>query len=276
MPSNPSASEAAISVNVKLAGPEWELQTTMSVPAEPVGLKELLPIFQSFADAVAGAMANGVEQSGRKVTCKKGCGACCRQLVPISETEARWIQQVVEGLPSDKQAEIRHRFAEVRRSLADAGLLEKLLHPESWGEGEGWKVAMSYFRLGIACPFLEEEVCSIHAQRPIKCREYLVTSPAEHCRQPSTESIKMVDLPFQIWTAMARLDNDSVAEKKIRWVPLALALGWADEHQQVPPSRSGREVLRDFFEMISGKGKNQVRPELDVPPASDKTALWDP
>ena len=34
-----------------------------------------------------------------------------------------------------------------------------------------------YFQLGIPCPFLEEESCSIYHDRPITCREYLVTSP---------------------------------------------------------------------------------------------------
>ena len=258
-------SAKTINVNVELAGPEWRLQTTMSVPTEPIGLKEMLPLFFSFADAVMGTMANGIEQTGEKISCRKGCGACCRQLVPISETEARWIQELVDRLPPQKQSQIRDRFAEARRRLAETGLLEKLLHTESWAEGEGWSIAMSYFRLGIPCPFLENEACSIHPDRPVKCREYLVTSPAEHCGAPNGETIRPVELPFQMWTAMARLENALPSREKIRWVPLILALDWAAAHAQEPEPRPGHEVLREFFDYLSRKVDLQEKEPANEP-----------
>jgi hypothetical protein len=39
-----------------------------------------------------------------------------------------------------------------------------------------------YFLQGVACPFLEAESCGIHPDRPLACREYLVTSrrPLRH------------------------------------------------------------------------------------------------
>ncbi|HET9883444.1 MAG TPA: YkgJ family cysteine cluster protein [Candidatus Binatia bacterium] len=259
MPSEKEISAKTINVKAELAGPDWQLQTTMSVPTEPIRLKEMLPLFFSFADAVMSAAANGVEQSGEKISCKKGCGACCRQLVPISEPEAHWIAELVDRLPIQKKVEIRDRFAESRRRLAESGLLDKLLDTKSWGEGEGWSIAMSYFRLGIPCPFLENEDCSIHRDRPIKCREYLVTSPAANCRQPSANNITMVDLPFQMWTAMARLENTSATGEKVPWVPLILALECADAHAQEPEPRAGHEVLREFFDRLTGRGVSQEK-----------------
>ena len=253
MPSEEDASAKTINVKVALAGPEWQLQTTMSVPSEPIALKEMLPLFFSFADAVISAAA-----TGKKISCKKGCGACCRQLVPISETEARWIKELVDCLPPQKQSHIRDRFAEARHRLVEAGLLDKLLDHENWREGEGWSIAMSYFSLGIPCPFLENEACSIHQDRPIKCREYLVTSPAANCRQPSANTVRMVDLPFQMWTALARLENTS-ATREVSWVPLIFALEWADAHAQEPEPRAGHEVLREFFDRLTGRGVSQEK-----------------
>ena len=191
MPSDEDTSPQTINVNVELAGPEWRLQTTMSVPAEPIALKEMLPLFFSFADAVMSTAANGVEQTGEKISCKKGCGACCRQLVPISETEAHWIAGAGRSFTYSK-AKLKFGTVSPRPG---AGLPKPVYWKscsirESWGEGEGWSIAMSYFRLGIPCPFLENEACSIHQDRPVKCREYLVTSPAEHCRAPSAKTIK--------------------------------------------------------------------------------------
>jgi len=263
MPSDRDTSGETISVSVELASSEWRLRTDMSVPSEPITLKEMLPLFLSFADAVVGAAAGAVEQSGQKVSCKKGCGACCRQLVPISETEAHLIRDLVERLPHSRQTEIRDRFAQAHQRLAEAGLLEKLLHPESWDKGEGWAVAMSYFRLGIPCPFLENEACSIHPDRPLKCREYLVTSPAENCRRPTADNINMVALPFQMWVAIARLDSASAGERRIPWVPLVLALEWAELHTETAEPRPGQEILKQFFELLSSKNRSQEQDALN-------------
>jgi len=260
---DPQTKEQMITVNVKLASSEWQLETTMSVPKGPIVLKEMLPLVQSFADAVVGSATKTAEQRGEKISCKKGCGACCRQPVPISETEAHLIRDLVERLPHSRQTEIRDRFAQAHQRLAEAGLLEKLLHPESWYKGEGWAVAMSYFRLGIPCPFLENEACSIHPDRPLKCREYLVTSPAENCRRPTADNINMVALPFQMWVAIARLDSASAGERRIPWVPLVLALEWAELHTETAEPRPGQEILKQFFELLSSKNRSQEQDALN-------------
>jgi Fe-S-cluster containining protein len=260
MPPYADNSADAIEVKVELAGPEWRLETRVSVPKAPIGLKEMLPLFFSFADAAVGTVAEAVEQTGEKISCKKGCGACCRQLVPVSRAEAYWIRELVDGLPPPRQTDIRQRFADARRRLAESGLLEKLLHPEGWAEGEGWSIAMSYFRLAIPCPFLEDEACSIHPDRPVKCREYLVTSPPEHCREPTAQTIRPVELPFQMWAAMARLERVLPGDgKKIPWVPLILALDWAEAHPQETERRPGHEVLRRFFDYLSRKADSSEK-----------------
>ena len=252
-------STSTVKVNVELASPEWRLRTSVSVPKEPITLEDILPLLHSFADAVVGAAAKTAEDGGRKISCRRGCGACCRQPVPLSEAEARWICDLVGRLPAARQSEIRERFAEAGRRLAEAGLLEKLRHPESWEKDEGWSIAMSYFRLGIPCPFLEDEACSIHSERPLKCREYLVTSPSENCRHPSAGNIAMVELPFQMWMALARLGRSSPSGQKIPWVPLVLALEWAELHTEPAPARPGHELLKEFFALLSRKQPEQEK-----------------
>ncbi len=253
MPSDSDNTADTISVRVELSAPEWQLQTTMSVPKDPITLKDILPLAFSFADAVVDSAANGAKEGGRTISCKKGCGACCRQLVPLSESEAHWIRDLVDRLPESRRGEIRQRFERALQRLSESGLLEKLRHPENWQTGEGWSIAMDYFRLGISCPFLESEACSIHIDRPVKCREYLVTSPAENCRQPAAENIKMVELPFQMWLAMARLNRAAASDRKIPWVPLILALEWTDTHPESTHARPGQELLKEFFALLSGK-----------------------
>jgi Fe-S-cluster containining protein len=249
-----------VSANVRLAGPDWELRTAMSVPTGPSRLDELLPLMQTFADAVVGSVCKEVEARGEKISCKDGCGACCRQLVPIAEAEARRLHAVVEGVSEPRRSRVRARFAEARCRLDAAGLLDTLLCPAAWSEGDGRSIGLAYFRLGIPCPFLEEESCSIYADRPLGCREYLVTSPAGDCARPTSESVACVTLPFKVWTAVARFDDVAPAAPFIRWVPLILALDWAEAHPRDTALRPGPEWLREFFDHVTEKESPKQRP----------------
>jgi len=222
-----------------------KLHQEMTVPTGPTQPRELLPLFQSLADAVVDLSVKAMEDRGERLSCKKGCGACCRQLVPVTESEARRIGDLVQQLPEPRRSVIRQRFVDARQRLDAAGLLEPLLAPIRRSEGERQRLGLDYFEQHIACPFLEEESCSIYLDRPIRCREYLVTSPAENCARPTAETVKPIHIPLPIWNAAARLDDPG------RWVPLSLAPEWAESHPQVTPPRPGPELLRAFMERVA-------------------------
>lgn len=215
---------------------------------------------QSFADAVVDSVRKEVEARGERISCRKGCGACCRQLVPIAEAEARQLHALVERLSEPQRVVVRARFREARLSLEEAGLLDKLLHLEQWSDGEGHLLGQRYFQQGIPCPFLEGESCTIYVDRPIACREYLVTSPADNCAHPTSESVACVKLPFKVWTAIARFDDVSPSARFVRWVPLILALDWAEAYGDETALRPGPDLLREFFDHVTGKRPPRAQP----------------
>jgi Fe-S-cluster containining protein len=239
-------------LELKISG--QPVQMTMDVPSGAVKPRELLPIFRDVAEKIIDLGVKAVEAKGERISCKAGCGACCRQLVPISELEARQIRDLVEDLPEPRRTEVRARFAEARRRLQEAGMLDKLLHPEQFPDDELRPIGIDYFRQGIPCPFLDEESCSIHPERPISCREYLVTSPAANCAEPTPETVRCVPLAGKVSTALYRLQLDPKA-RFVRWVPLSLALEWAEMHPDEPPGRPAQEMLREFFQRLSEKKK---------------------
>jgi Fe-S-cluster containining protein len=250
----------AVTATVNLSSPDWELRSKITIPIGPTRLRQMLPLVQVLADRVVDAATESEESQGRKISCTKGCGACCRQLVPIAEVEARAIRDVIERLPESRRSEIRARFAAARQRLDEAGILDKLLHPEAWPEGDNREFGLDYFRLGIACPFLEEESCSIHPDRPIACREYLVTSPARNCAQPTPETVQCVKLPFKIWNALGRVDEPREASRFIRWVPLIVAPEWADAHPDEPALRPGPELLQKLLNEMTAKKASDDQP----------------
>jgi Fe-S-cluster containining protein len=242
-------------VNVRVGMKVWDdqVEIELTLPAAPMRLESLLPVFQQMADGLVGLAVERAGTQGRVVSCKKGCGACCRPIIPLSEVEARHIGRLVEELPEPRRTEVRARFERARERLAEAGLLSKLENPQSFLESEIDSFGLVYFHLGIPCPFLEEESCSIYADRPIVCREYLVTSPAANCADPKPGTIDKVELPARVWTALARADSAGPPARFIPWVPLVLAPDWASAHPDASEPRPGEEVFRGVFGKLAGK-----------------------
>jgi Fe-S-cluster containining protein len=241
-------------VQLTIAGRPLSLNLVM--PAQAVPPEAMLPLFRQVAEAFLDQSVENEAHAGRAVSCKKGCGACCRQMVPISPTEARLLARLVAQMPRPRKQALLDRFAQALRRLEAAGLIPMLADRQNWPQGHSKQVGLEYFALGIPCPFLEEESCSIYPDRPITCREYLVTSPAENCANPTAGTIRMVPLPAgPTWPAAARFDG--APNGKTPWVPLVLALDYAAEHPEESPSKPGPRFAREFIAAIT----NSVPPE---------------
>ena len=264
----------SVTASIKLTSPGWDMEFKLTVPAGPTTLKELLPLAQLLSDAVVNATVQEVEQLGATISCCKGCGACCRQLVPIAEVEARHIAELVGSMPEPRQSQVRARFAEALRRLAEAGLLDKLHEPERWHREGATEFGLQYFRLGIPCPFLEDESCSIHPDRPLKCREFLVTSPAVHCQNPTAATVKTVPLPLRLSPALAEFQVVESAPHLIRWVPLVLALEWGATHPNPSADRTGPDLLGQLMRNLTGKEPPATpTSEGNDPPSSDAVLM---
>jgi hypothetical protein len=152
------------------------------------------------------------------------------------------------------RAAVRARFAEARRRLGEAGLLRDLQDTGKVTDTGYGALNAAYFAQGIACPFLEEESCSIYEERPITCREYLVTSPAENCSRPTPENIRRAKMLIPVFNAVARWQVPSLEHFLERWVPLILAPEWAEDHPDDSPPRPGLDLLRGLPGHLTGGG----------------------
>jgi Fe-S-cluster containining protein len=251
--SPPSSPAETVTADVALRIGQHRLQTKVTVPTAPVGLKSLLPMMQSVSSTIVQIGEANVAEQGLTISCQKGCGACCRQLVPIAPVETHAIRDLVERLPEPRKSEVLRRFAEAEAKLRAAGMWQQLDQRETWPQADVLTIGMEYFALGIPCPFLKDESCSIHLERPMACREYLVTSPAENCARPTPEGVEWVPIPAKVWTVVARLEQGDAPSQYIPWVPLIQALEFAAGHEE-GPSRPGTEWVRDFFNAIAKEG----------------------
>ncbi|HKU94287.1 MAG TPA: YkgJ family cysteine cluster protein, partial [Vineibacter sp.] len=261
VPSQGDAGDGAVSANLKLKVGTYEIQARLTVPAAPIKPQAVLPALQALVNAVVNAAERELEGTGRTVSCKAGCGACCRQAVPIAEVEAHHLRDLVEAMPEPRRSTIKARFADATRRLMESGLYDRLDDPGKLSLKERQRLGLEYFALGIACPFLENESCSIHLDRPLSCREYLVTSPAERCSTPEI-GVDPVEVPMMSH-ALQRVGTGDDR----RWIPLTLALDWAGSHPDTLPLRSGPDWVQDFLSRV-GKGAPPDEPEADEETAS--------
>lgn len=251
-----------VDLKMRLGAAPFEMRVRL--PAGPASAESVLPFARRFSDAVIASVVEETTKTGRAISCRAGCGACCRQVVPVTETEARRLRKFVEAMPEPRRSAIRERFAQAQRVFAEAGMLEQLVEPHETRTARWSEFAVRYFRQGVACPFLEDESCSIYEERPLICREYLVTSPAENCAQVATRPVEGVGMPVRVSRQLGRLTSTE-PDRDFRWIPLVVSLDWADAHPEPPPTRTGPELFTDFFHLVTGKVAD-LPPDLREPP----------
>ncbi len=243
-------------VVLRIGGQPVEME--MTVPAWPVKPQRMLPIFQQMTNSIVGLSEDAIRESGKEISCKMGCGACCRQPVPVSEAEIYQLADLVEAMPEPRRAVIRERFKTANGHFAAMGWYDRIAKLAEQAKPENadyipkelMDEAMRYFFEGVACPFLENESCSIHESRPLACREYLVTSPAENCSNPSAETIDKVPLllnPSRAMRFVGRTGNLS------HWgiLPLVRALEFAEQVPETFTEKKGERWAAEFFEHLT-------------------------
>ncbi|MGA2261398.1 MAG: YkgJ family cysteine cluster protein, partial [Acidobacteriota bacterium] len=191
-------------------------------------LSELAWNFMALDEKLIGMTVAFEARHGRKISCQKGCAACCRHLIPLSPSEAWLLYDFVASFPADRKLAVLERIARSKERLKQEGFDRRFLHSMA-GKDELQAAGLDYFRLGLACPFLEEESCAIYPFRPTSCREYLVTTPASYCADPGLNPVRLVPLAISLTEVFARLAAVLLGwEPKV--IPLVLALDWAEEH----------------------------------------------
>lgn len=261
---NTTAENEWVTGNVRLSIQGKPLEMQMTVPAKPVKLSRMLPVLQSLTNSFVNLSEQSLEGAGEKISCTKGCGACCRQPVPIAEVEAFQLAELVENLPEPRRSEIKQKFAEGAARFHEINWFERVENCATDAPVELERLVGEYFLQGVACPFLVDESCSIHQDRPLACREYLVTSPAENCAKPE-RNIKGVPLLFKPSTALAVMSSEAKSRNFLA-VPMILALEWAENNPEPEVSKTGEQWMADFFRLMT---KSEIPPQEKKMPRLD-------
>jgi Fe-S-cluster containining protein len=202
-----------------------QVTAAVSIPFVHRNLTQLLPILYSLSDSVSESVASKLSQTGQPISCKAGCGACCRLMVPLNLFEAEALAGWIRSQPEAKQQELAQRFETALAKLAAAGLVDRMVS-EDWRvqSDSALKVVNDYFSAQVPCPFLEDESCSIYPIRPLICREYLVTSPPEQCSDLA-KPVTRVNLPLVLTRVLDSIGAE-LDPNRPGWIPLVFLFDW--------------------------------------------------
>ena len=236
------------------------------LPDGPVRPTVLLPIIQDLSTSVSSLTEREAARVGRPISCREGCGACCRQAVPISPVEARMFSEWIDAQPEERREVLRARFRAAAARLEESGIAPavRAVSPSSKEEPllldkqTAHTLGLRYFALGIPCPFLEDERCTIHPIRPLRCREYMVASPAEHCAHPETKEVIGVKPPVLLSRVLGKWDASGGAHNS-EFILLTMLDEWSASHPagEDRATRTAPELLHEFLRTFASENSSE-------------------
>jgi Fe-S-cluster containining protein len=208
-----------IELSIPIFGKELEL--TIGFLDMPVRICDFIPLAQGLCDKIISTTLSEAQNLGWKVPCKKGCGFCCKNLVPLSAPEALWLSEEICRLPKSEQKVLQRSIEFARRKLLSVAPPE-LAEPDMQQEISDW-----YSGLNLTCPFLVDNSCAIYRFRPLACREHTVTGTSG-CGKSHNQVIRP---PVSILEAVAQLCAQ-FGESQTDAIMLPVSFAWVQSAKE--------------------------------------------
>ena len=205
-----------------------QLPLELSVPAGPVTVETLLPILRGLSSLFSDRAAARAEAAGRPISCRAGCGACCRHLVALAPSEARALARLVDAMPESRRTVIRQRFDAALQRLGD--LVDRM--PTGTAE-ERAELSHAYIqaRHRLPLPRGRNPARSIPTGRWPAASIWSAHRPRTAARRGPTIPSKLA-LDAYVLPTLVEVEAGG-------WAPLILALRFRDENPEPVAVRRG-------------------------------------
>lgn len=245
-------------MNLKMVPFDFEIETIygvlpsyhIEVPDIALGLKDVVPFVQQVALDIVNQASAVSAQKGVPVQCGAGCTKCCYYPLPVSVPEAIYLVEYLLTLPVSERHTILERFEKNEQKCIEYLLIKPLR--ESQKGFNNYSTGKTYFEFNLACPFLNENRCGIHPDRPITCREHNVISSPDLCTDPFAG--KTIPLGLQrhyserLQALAHRLCNTGKGN-----VVMPLLFEWYDNNREIAQMRwRGPELFSAVIEYTVG------------------------
>ena len=228
------------------------VRLTLIANHDRVCLSDIVPAAHRVCDIITRLAAEQLAESGKEISCKKGCAHCCSYMVSLSSAEAFYLQKHIHSLDAGTRRPIMHSFLRGARTIA-ANKIPPVNTPDMDESQRLESISDWYQKMNIKCPFIVDNECSQYDARPLVCREHMVTSPPAGCRPFSGMFTKTVELPFSTAEVLMEISNhvESTLDEAIL---LPLTMAWCNANTQRAQKKYPAALLAEkFIETVNAK-----------------------
>jgi len=206
------------------------VQFHINVAAKQATLADIVPLARRLSTKLTNLFLGSLRENGQSVPCRKGCSACCSYLIPLSIPEVFRLRGELLAMPADYSRGILRACLDTAEKILDSR--SQTTYLESFSEsGQSQISQMSkwYAGLKLACPFLSDGLCMLYEQRPLACREHLITGSSFFCQPDHGGEPNVAAMPISVLEAVGQLTAE-LEGLDIEAVMLPLAFPWAQNN----------------------------------------------
>jgi Fe-S-cluster containining protein len=243
-------------INLELDILDERLRFCIGVVDERVRLADIVPLARTISARIADIVIARNRRDGIDIVCRKGCAHCCSHLAPLAVPEVFRLEEYIYSRPRDmRDAMLRLCLLAARDILAEEPpeFFALPTAPDSI-DGLAFLSDLSrwYVSLGVCCPFLSENVCTIYENRPLACRDYFVHGGSKACVNAgvAAEAIKM---PVPMVEVLGQLAGE-LEDDDIEAVILPLTPVWCEQNvERGQRTWSAKSMAERFVEIVKAR-----------------------
>ena len=183
-------------------------------------------------------------------------------MIPLSSAEAFRLHEEILAMPRDrKRNAIRSMLLAARKILEyRVPKLATKRHAEEPQTRDLQKISEWFNSLHLACPFLTANVCRIYVNRPIACREHMVTGNPSGCKITPNKATSIIEMPISIAEVLNEVSN-RLEETESEAIILPVAIVWCNDNtaraEKTYPAEIMVNTLRDCLEKALERNQNK-------------------
>ena len=246
---NPQKSDVYYQFKLSLINSRKEICIPLAFHKRTMTLKDLIPSARQICEATIKAISETYHQAGQPIACETcKTATCCRYLIGLSIPEAIYLvdtlmqQMSLESDACIAQCRQRATFLDQAiKSLNDSTppLQQNIQHLSR-------KLQIWHAKNNLKCPFLKQKRCTIYQERPLVCRQWLITPNHEFCLATGVPAKCHIPLPVNLTDVLVETTRHFFGLSEIILLPTIF--DWYDRNYlKVMQSFSSLDLIHCFL-----------------------------
>ena len=245
MGSNSFCSDEVISFEVDVA--DKVVGFRINASSKQATLSDIVPLARTISSKLAIAFLDVLGEEGQTVACCKGCSTCCNYLIPLSVPEAFRLRQDLLLQSEGELNRILQSCLDTTQSMLD---IRPPIFSSKNDQSPVDQISKRYSGFKLACPFLSDGLCVSYEQRPLACREHIVTGSSIFCQPEYGGEPDVASMPVSVLEVLGELTAE-LEGSDVEAVVLPLAFVWLhDNLERAERTWSWVTMVERFVEIL--------------------------